>query len=149
MDKASAGTHPAGTARKTLTRFTIEKEHENRDKDPTGEFSGLLNAVATAVKVIANQVGKGALAGLPGDAGAVNVQGDAQKKLDVVSNAVMIGETEWTGHLAGMVSQEMPGVYPDPSRLPPRQVPAGVRPAGRIKQPGREHHGGHDLLHPA
>ena len=115
LDKASAGTHPAGQARKTLTRFTIEKEHENRDKDPTGEFSGLLNAVATAVKVIANQVGKGALAGLPGDAGAVSAQGDAQKKLDVVSNAVMIGETEWTGHLAGMVSQEMPGVHPIPA----------------------------------
>ena len=115
MDKASADTHPAGTARKTLTRFTIEKEHENRDKDPTGEFSGLLNAVATAVKVIANQVGKGALAGLPGDAGAVNVPGEAQKKLDAVSNAVMISETEWTGHLAGMVSEQMPGVHPIPA----------------------------------
>jgi fructose-1,6-bisphosphatase I/sedoheptulose-1,7-bisphosphatase len=111
----NTGDHPAGTARKTLTRFTIEKEHENRDKDPTGEFSGLLNAVATAVKVIANQVGKGALAGLLGDAGAVNVQGEAQKKLDVVSNAVMIGETEWTGYLAGMVSEEMPRIHPIPA----------------------------------
>jgi fructose-1,6-bisphosphatase len=105
-------------ARTTLTRFTIEKEHQNRDKEPTGEFSGLLNAVATAVKVIANQVGRGALAGLAGDAGTVNVQGEAQKKLDVISNAVMIGETEWTGHLAGMVSEEMPGV---------RAIPAAYR----------------------
>ena len=118
MDDAGYGAFPAGAARKTLTRFTIEKEHANRDKEPTGEFSGLLNAVATAVKVIANQVGKGALADGAGQAGTVNVQGDAQKNLDVISNAVMIGETEWTGHLAGMVSEEMPGV---------RAIPAAYR----------------------
>jgi fructose-1,6-bisphosphatase I/sedoheptulose-1,7-bisphosphatase len=118
MDDAGYGAFPAGAARKTLTRFTIEKEHANRDKEPTGEFSGLLNAVATAVKVIANQVGKGALADGAGQAGTVNVQGEAQKNLDVISNAVMIGETEWTGHLAGMVSEEMPGV---------RAIPAAYR----------------------
>ena len=109
MDKASPMASAAGTARKTLTRFTIEKEHEHRDKDPTGEFSGLLNAVATAVKVIANQVGKGALAGAAGG------PGEARQKLDIISNAVMIDETEWTGHLAGMVSEEMPAVHPVPA----------------------------------
>lgn len=109
------GGQPPGAPRKTLTRFTIEKEHENRDKEPTGEFSGLLNAVATAVKVIANQAGKGALADLGGEAGNVNVQGEVQQKLDVVSNAVMVGETEWTGYLTGMVSEELPGVHPVPA----------------------------------
>lgn len=103
---------PAG--RKTLTRFTIEKEHENRDREPTGEFSGLLNAVATAIKMIANQTGKGALASALGAAGAENVQGEVQQKLDVISNTVMIGQTEWTGHLAGMVSEEMADVHPIP-----------------------------------
>ncbi len=47
-------------ARKTLTRYTIESEH--RHPGSTGEFSGLLNAVATAVKIISNQVSRGALA---------------------------------------------------------------------------------------
>ncbi|HYZ57123.1 MAG TPA: class 1 fructose-bisphosphatase [Streptosporangiaceae bacterium] len=108
------GAPPLAAERKTLTRFTIEKEHQNRHREPTGDFSGLLNAVATAVKMIANQVSRGALIGALGDAGAENVQGEAQKKLDVVSNAVMIGQTEWTGHLAGMVSEEMPDVYPIP-----------------------------------
>jgi fructose-1,6-bisphosphatase I/sedoheptulose-1,7-bisphosphatase len=105
---------PSEAGRTTLTRFTIEKEHENRDKEPTGEFSGLLNAVATAVKVISNQASKGALAGVLGPAGTQNVQGEEQKTLDIVSNAVMIGETEWTGHLAGLVSEEMPDVHPIP-----------------------------------
>lgn len=68
--------------------------------------------MATAVKVIANQAGKGAMAG---DTGTVSVPGEAQKRLDVISNAAMIGETEWTGHLSGIVSEEMPSVYPIPA----------------------------------
>lgn len=104
--------------RKTLTRFTIEREHENRDQDPTGEFSGLLNAVATAAKIIANHVNKGALVGALGSAESENVQGEVQKKLDVISNEVMISQTEWTGHVAAMASEEMEDVYsiPDPYR---------------------------------
>ena len=42
---------------KTLTRYTIEEEH--RHPGSTGEFSGLVNVLATAVKIIANQVNKG------------------------------------------------------------------------------------------
>ena len=53
--------------RKTLTRYTIECEH--RHPGSTGDFSGLLNAVATAVKIISNQVSRGALAGTLGSAG--------------------------------------------------------------------------------
>lgn len=100
--------------RKTLTRYTIEQEHRHRD--PTGDFSGLLNAVATAAKIIANQVNKGALVDALGSAGAANVQGEVQQKLDVISNKVMISQTEWTGHLAAMASEEMEDFYPIPTR---------------------------------
>jgi fructose-1,6-bisphosphatase I / sedoheptulose-1,7-bisphosphatase len=99
--------------RKTLTRYTIESEH--RHPGSTGDFSGLLNAVATAVKIISNQVSRGALAGALGSAGVENVQGEVQKKLDLISNEVMIGETEWTGHLAAMASEEMEDIYPVPA----------------------------------
>ena len=97
-------------AHKTLTRHTIEAEH--RHPDSTGDFSGLLNAVTTAVKMIANQVNKGALVGT----GARNAHGEVQKRLDVLSNEILIGETEWGGHLAGMASEEMTGIYPVPVR---------------------------------
>jgi fructose-1,6-bisphosphatase I / sedoheptulose-1,7-bisphosphatase len=97
-------------ARKTLTRYTIESEH--RHPGSTGDFSGLLNAVATAVKIISNQVSRGALIGALGSAGMENVQGEEQKKLDRISNEVMIGETEWTGHLAAMASEEMEDIHP-------------------------------------
>jgi fructose-1,6-bisphosphatase I len=103
-----------GDRRKTLTRYTIEQEHQHQNS--TGEFSGLLNAVATAVKVIANQVNKGALVGALGSADVENVQGEVQKKLDVICNEVMIGETEWSGYLAAMASEEMAEFYPVPAR---------------------------------
>jgi fructose-1,6-bisphosphatase len=98
--------------RKTLTRYTIESEH--RHPGSTGEFSGLLNAVATAVKIISNQVSRGALAGAAGSTGVQIVQGEAHKKLDLISNEVMIGETEWTGHLAAIASAETEHIYPVP-----------------------------------
>ena len=98
--------------RRTLTRYTIESEH--RHPGSTGDFSGLLNAVATAVKIISNQVNRGALVGALGSAGGQNVQGEVQKRLDLISNEVMIGETEWAGHLAAMASEEMEDIYPIP-----------------------------------
>jgi fructose-1,6-bisphosphatase I/sedoheptulose-1,7-bisphosphatase len=101
-------------ARKTLTRHTIETEH--RHPDSTGDFSGLLNAVSTAVKMIANQVNRGALVGAPGNAGARNGHGEVQKRLDVISHEILIGETEWAGHLAAASSVEMTGFYPIPAR---------------------------------
>lgn len=101
--------------RKTLTRFTIEAEHRHQDRRPSGEFSGLLNAVATAIKIIANQVNKGALAGSLGSAGSTNVQGEVQKKLDIICNEVMVAQTEWSGSLAAMASEEMADIYPIPS----------------------------------
>jgi fructose-1,6-bisphosphatase len=97
-------------ARKTLTRHTIEAEH--RHPDSTGDFSGLLNAVSTAVKMIANQVNKGALVG----AAARNEHGEVRKRLGVISNEILIGETEWAGHLAAMASEEITGIYPVPAR---------------------------------
>jgi fructose-1,6-bisphosphatase I / sedoheptulose-1,7-bisphosphatase len=97
-------------ARKTLTRHTIEAEH--RHPDSTGDFSGLLNAVSTAVKMIANQVNKGALVG----AAARNEHGEVRKRLGVISNEILIGETEWAGHLAAMASEEIAGIYPVPAR---------------------------------
>ena len=103
--------------RKTLTRYTIEAEH--RHPGSTGDFSGLLNAVATAVKIISNQVGRGALAGTLGSAGVLDIEGEVQKKLDIISNDAMTGETEWTGYLAAMASEEMEDIRPI--------VPAGRR----------------------
>ena len=102
--------------RTRLSQFIMEEER--RCPGATGDFSGLLGDIVSACKVIANSVATGALANLLGDAGAVNVQGEAQKKLDVVANDIMLRWNEWAGHLAAMASEEIEDVYPIPSRYP-------------------------------
>ena len=100
----------------TITQFIIEEQR--RIPGATGEFTLLLNDVVTATKVIANAVNKGALAGVLGAAGTENVQGEDQKKLDVISNDVMIESTNWSGHLAAMASEEMEEILPIPAQYP-------------------------------
>ena len=54
----------------------------------------------------------------PEAGGSVNVQGETQKKLDVLSNDVFIRRTEWAGNLAGMASEEMDLPYQIPAQYP-------------------------------
>jgi len=58
------------------------------------------------------------LIGVLGSAGSENVQGETQKKLDIITNEVFIKSTEWGGHLAAMASEEMDDVYPIPAKYP-------------------------------
>jgi fructose-1,6-bisphosphatase I len=53
-----------------------------------------------------------------GSAGSENVQGEIQKKLDIIANEVLIEANEWGGHLAAMASEEMDEIYQVPNRYP-------------------------------
>jgi fructose-1,6-bisphosphatase I len=99
----------------TITQFITQ---EQRRAGGTGDFTAVLNDTLTACKAIANAVNKGALVGVLGSAEKENVQGETQKKLDVISNMMMIKSNEWGGHLAGMASEEMDDVYPIPDGYP-------------------------------
>jgi fructose-1,6-bisphosphatase I len=101
--------------RTTLTQFIIE---EGRHAGASGDFSGLLTDIVTACKVISNAVNKGALIGVLGSQGSENVQGEVQKKLDVICNDVLLRSNEWAGHLAGMASEEMEDIYRIPGKYP-------------------------------
>lgn len=100
----------------SLTQFLIEEQRAHGTLN--GELRLLLEVVARACKRISIAVGKGALGGVLGEAGTGNIQGEAQKKLDVLSNEILVQANEWGGHLAGMASEEMdhpsaiPGEYP-------------------------------------
>lgn len=48
--------------------------------------------------------------------GTENVQGEVQKKLDVLSNDILLEANEWGGHLAGMASEEMEQAYQIPGK---------------------------------
>lgn len=100
----------------TLTQFIIEEQR--RIAGATGNFTSLLNDVVTACKVISNAVNKGQLIGVLGSAESENVQGEVQKKLDVISNNIFIRSNEWAGHLAAMASEEMEDIYPIPPQHP-------------------------------
>ncbi len=100
----------------SVTQFIIEEQR--RLPGATGDFTSLLNDVVSACKVISNAVNKGALIGVLGTAGSENIQGETQKKLDVITNDVFLKSNEWAGHLAAMASEEMDEIYPIPAQYP-------------------------------
>jgi len=102
--------------RTTITQFIIEEQRNI--KDASGDFTSLLNDIVTSCKVISNLVNHGALVGVLGAAGTENVQGEDQKKLDVISNDVFLKSNEWAGHLAAMASEEMDDIYEIPGQYP-------------------------------
>jgi fructose-1,6-bisphosphatase I/sedoheptulose-1,7-bisphosphatase len=109
------------TQRSTLTQFLIEERR--RFPAASGDFNALILDVALACKAIARVVAFGELGGATGNhaaeqGGSVNVQGETQKKLDVLSNQVFIQRTEWAGNLAGMASEEMDLPYQIPGQYP-------------------------------
>ena len=88
----------------SLTHYLIRCEREHGiDSD----LRLLLETVARACKTISHAVGKGALGNVLGSANTTNIQGEAQKKLDVLSNEILFEASCWGGFLAGMASEEM------------------------------------------
>ncbi len=102
--------------RVTLTQYLVEQQRAHGAVTP--ELRLLIEVVARACKAISHAVGKGALADVLGGAGTDNVQGEAQKKLDVISNEILVEANEWGGHLAAMVSEEMERPYVMPDKYP-------------------------------
>ncbi len=101
--------------RVTLTQFLIEQQRAGRIGP---DLRLLIEVVARAVKAISVNVSKGALAGVLGEAGTDNVQGEAQKKLDVIANEILLQANEWGGHLAAMASEEVEEVHHIPFDYP-------------------------------
>jgi fructose-1,6-bisphosphatase I len=100
----------------SLSQYLVEKQRE-KNLIPA-ELRLLLEIVARACKRISYAVGKGELGGMLGVAGAENVQGEVQQKLDVIANETLLEANEWGGHLAAMASEEMDHPYTIPNRYP-------------------------------
>lgn len=104
------------TPKISLTRYLVEQQRI--DGHIPAQLRLLLEVVARACKGISQAVNKGALGSVMGSAESENVQGEIQKKLDIIANEVLIEANEWGGHLAGMASEEMEGIYAVPNRYP-------------------------------
>ena len=100
----------------SLTRYLVEQQRA-KGLIPS-ELRLLLEVVARACKNISHAVNKGALGDVMGTAGSENVQGEVQKKLDIIANDVLIEANEWGGHLAAMASEEMDSIHVVPNRYP-------------------------------
>ena len=100
----------------SLTQYLIEQQRGEAQLAP--QLRLLIEIVARACKRIAISVNKGALGDVLGTAGSENVQGEVQKKLDIIANEVLIEANEWGGHLAAMASEEMDEIYVVPNRYP-------------------------------
>ena len=109
------------TQRWTLTRYLIEQRR--RFPQASGDLNALILDTSIACKAIARIVAMGVLAesadpAVPARGGVVNVQGEVQKPLDVLSNEIFVRMNEWSGHLAGMASEEMEQPTQIPTNYP-------------------------------
>jgi fructose-1,6-bisphosphatase I len=100
---------------KTFIQFAIEEQrHHGGDESLTM----LLHDVITACKAISKALKEGALADVLGSLETENVQGETQKKLDVLSNDIFLSRCEFGGNLAAMVSEELDEIQPIPEQYP-------------------------------
>ncbi len=104
------------TSRISLTRYLIEQERIHGTLPP--QLRLLLEVVARSCKNISLSVTKGALGDILGATKTENIQGEVQKKLDIIANEVLIEANEWGGHLAAMASEEMDSIHVIPNRYP-------------------------------
>jgi fructose-1,6-bisphosphatase I len=100
----------------SLTQHLIE-EQRLHNTIPS-ELRLLIEVVSRACKTISHSVSKGALGDVLGASSTENVQGEIQKKLDIISNEILLQANEWGGHLAAMASEEMESFHPIPNRYP-------------------------------
>ena len=135
----------------TLTQFLIEERR--RHPGATGDLNALITDVSLACKAIARKVAFGALAGALGNeldkAGGINVQGEEQKALDVLSNDDLPARQRMgrppRRHGVGGDGRALRAA----AAVRARQVPAAVRPARRLVEHRRQRGGGQHLLDPA
>ena len=92
----------------TLSHYLIQ---EQRRLNRSGAFTALLTDILTACKMISHEVNRGALAGNLGVAGSENIQGEEQKKLDVLANDIFLHMNSLGGHYAAMASEELEDIY--------------------------------------
>ncbi len=99
----------------TIERYIIEQERLH--PEATGALSGILQDLALAAKMIASKVRLAGLVDVLGEHGTDNVQGEAQKKLDVISNDIIVKAMDHGGRLCAMASEEEEGIIPIPDQF--------------------------------
>jgi fructose-1,6-bisphosphatase I len=101
---------------KSIIQFMVEEQRNHPAS--TGSFTGLMTDIASACKKISHLVNRSGIIGIGGAAVTENVQGEVQKKLDIITHDVMVDHLNWTGHLSAMASEEIEELVQIPDGLP-------------------------------
>eukprot|EP00276_Gloeochaete_wittrockiana_P003375 CAMPEP_0184650388 /NCGR_PEP_ID=MMETSP0308-20130426/7909_1 /TAXON_ID=38269 /ORGANISM="Gloeochaete witrockiana, Strain SAG 46.84" /LENGTH=433 /DNA_ID=CAMNT_0027083861 /DNA_START=72 /DNA_END=1373 /DNA_ORIENTATION=- len=98
-----AASIPSSSDPVTLTRWLLEEQRAGRIES---DMVVLFSSIQTACKTIASQVNRAGIANLTGLAGSENIQGEDQKKLDVIANDVFKNALRFTGRMGIIASEE-------------------------------------------
>ncbi len=90
----------------TTVQQHILQQQALAGKDASGTFSWLLSGITLAAKMIEARIRSAGLTDLYGAAGAVNVQGEQQQKLDVYANQALLHCLGLRDSVAALVSEE-------------------------------------------
>lgn len=104
MSTQGAPTGLEGADAMTLTRYVLLEQRKH--KDSQGELTLLLSSLQLACKVVESCVRRAGIARLYGLAGETNVQGEEQKKLDVIANETFKTNLISSERCACLVSEE-------------------------------------------
>ena len=109
----------------TLSRYMMEVARQNPD---LRDLESLMGGIQQACKTIANLVDRATITGMvgyEGGGGSVNVQGEEQKKLDVVTNDVLKRALAFTGKVGVIASEEEDAPVFNPDAYKGPRVPGG------------------------
>ncbi|QER39046.1 class 1 fructose-bisphosphatase [Acinetobacter suaedae] len=95
-----------------MSNLTLSQYLEQQNGNLTPELAQVIETIAETCKTIDQALQKGALAGILGSAGNENVQGETQKKLDVISNDYLIDALKVHPQVGGLASEELDDFTP-------------------------------------
>jgi len=95
-----------------MSYLTLSQFLEQKSGNLTPELAQVIETIGNTCKAIDQLLQKGALAGVLGSAQHENVQGEEQKKLDVISNDYLIDALKIHPHVGGLASEELDDFTP-------------------------------------
>ncbi|ALD01442.1 MAG: class 1 fructose-bisphosphatase [Acinetobacter sp.] len=90
-----------------MSHLTLSQFLEQKTGNLTPELAQVIETIANTCKTIDQLLQQGALAGVLGSAEHENVQGETQKKLDVISNDYLIDALKIHPQVGGLASEEL------------------------------------------
>ncbi|WP_420885673.1 class 1 fructose-bisphosphatase [Candidatus Vallotia lariciata] len=102
----------------TLTQHLIEEQRKHNNNNITANLRLLIEVISRACRLISYHVSRGALGEAYGSSNKKNIQGEIQKKVDILANSILLEANEWGGNLSAMASEEMEDIHLIPDCFP-------------------------------